>query len=291
MNTALIGKGYWGSKLKKYIPLYFNLKYIADSKFDLNIIWDDKEVDNVIIAVPIEHHFKVALDALNHGKHIFIEKPITMTTEEANILSDTAVKNNLIIAVEYTHQCSRSLIDMRRLINPETVSFMELSSKHLGRFMEHDVYNLLASHCLSILSMWFDISSLKYNFVDYVYNGDICTTGSIECFYKDRIIARIDTSINYYNKELYVNWYGEGYFAHFSPIEHPASTYIKYDKLYKALPLALIHANRTSDIDETNNLEYSVKYWNDVLTGKACSNLKTAIDITTILELRNKYNN
>jgi predicted dehydrogenase len=245
----------------------------------------------VIIAVPIEHHFSVAMDALNHGKHVFIEKPITMTAEEANILSDTAVKNNLIVAVEYTHQCSRSLIDIRRLINPDTVTFMELSSKHLGRFMEHDVYNLLASHCLSILSMWFDVSKLKYNFVDYVYNGDICTTGSIECYRDNKIIARIDTSINYYDKELYVNLYGDNYFAHFSPIEHPASTYIKYDKLYKALPLALINTKRCTDIDETNNLEYAVKYWHDVLTGDAQSNLKVAIDITTILELRNGYNN
>lgn len=66
---------------------------------------------------------------------------------------------------------------------------------------------------------------------------------------------------------------------------------VKYDKLYKALPLALINSNRTTDIDESNNLEYSVKYWNDVLRGDAQSNLKVAIDITTILELRNGYNN
>ena len=34
MKAALIGTGRWGNILKKYIPEYFNLKYVADSKFN-----------------------------------------------------------------------------------------------------------------------------------------------------------------------------------------------------------------------------------------------------------------
>jgi predicted dehydrogenase len=59
-SVALIGNGYWGDKIRGYIPEYFNLKYIADSKFNLKDIWEDEEISGVIIATPIDTHYEIA---------------------------------------------------------------------------------------------------------------------------------------------------------------------------------------------------------------------------------------
>ena len=59
INCALIGCGYWGSKLKRYIEENqdFSLKYICNSKSDLNEVWNDKEITAVVVATPNKTHY------------------------------------------------------------------------------------------------------------------------------------------------------------------------------------------------------------------------------------------
>lgn len=284
MKIALIGNGYWGSKIKKYVDNYFVLEYIANSKFDLNIIWNDADVTAVIIATPIDTHYEIAKDALLHGKHVFIEKPITLQINQANELYDIATSNNLKLVVEYTHTFSKGLQHIAESV--EKIQYMEMGAKHLGRFMEYDVYWLLASHHLSILSMFFDLDQLKYKFTDHIYNGNICTAGTIDCTLNYKLIARIDVSLNYAGKELYVNIYGNKYFAKYSPTDTNSSYIVNYNKSYKKLPPELIIETDDFSTDEYNNLKHSIKYFNDVIENKCKSNIETAIKITSILESR-----
>ncbi|MCA9409135.1 MAG: Gfo/Idh/MocA family oxidoreductase, partial [Candidatus Omnitrophica bacterium] len=57
------------------------------------------KVDAVIISVPTENHFEIAKYFLEHNIHTFIEKPITTTIAEAEILIKIAKKNNKKIQV------------------------------------------------------------------------------------------------------------------------------------------------------------------------------------------------
>ena len=57
------------------------------------------EVDALSIVVPTPFHFEVALDCLKSGKDILLEKPMTVTLEEADALIDEAVKNDLVLQV------------------------------------------------------------------------------------------------------------------------------------------------------------------------------------------------
>ena len=80
INIALIGYGYWGSKLYHYLKenQNFNLKYVyALSKKDcpefikdINLIWKDKSVKAVVIATPIETHYALVKEALLHHKNV-----------------------------------------------------------------------------------------------------------------------------------------------------------------------------------------------------------------------------
>lgn len=60
------------------------------------------EVEGVIIATPISTHFGLALRVLESGRHVLIQKPMAMTTEECDILEDVARSKDLQIMVAHT---------------------------------------------------------------------------------------------------------------------------------------------------------------------------------------------
>ncbi len=81
------------------------LNQIAE-KYDIeNTYTDYKEmlvednIDAVIIATPTNTHKEIALDCLNHGKHILIEKPIARNVEEAIEINKTAAEKNKVAMV------------------------------------------------------------------------------------------------------------------------------------------------------------------------------------------------
>ena len=52
----------------------------------------DPTIDAVLVATPVASHFEIALAALKAGKHVLIEKPMTATSAEAQILIHEATK-------------------------------------------------------------------------------------------------------------------------------------------------------------------------------------------------------
>ena len=115
MKVGVIGIGHLGR--------YHTLKYAQIPEVDLVGVTDvdkkrahevasecwckpfdniDSLLDNVeavSIAVPTDHHFKVAQQALRRGKHCLIEKPITSTVEEADTLIQLAKEKNAVLHV------------------------------------------------------------------------------------------------------------------------------------------------------------------------------------------------
>ncbi len=56
----------------------------------------DKEIDAVVISIPDHMHYPVALSALNMGKHVYCEKPLTHTVEEARLLTAAAARAGVV---------------------------------------------------------------------------------------------------------------------------------------------------------------------------------------------------
>ncbi len=55
---------------------------------DYRTLLDNKDIDYVLIATPEHWHFQMAMDALSAGKHVYVEKPMTHTIEQARKLAD-----------------------------------------------------------------------------------------------------------------------------------------------------------------------------------------------------------
>jgi len=279
-NIVLIGHGYWGKKLENYIPAFFNLRHVCNLKTDMSKVWDD--VEAVIIATPIETHYSIAMGALLRGKHVFCEKPITLKIGEALRLRHTANERNLKIGVEYTFQFSQGIQHMiRELPRIGKIQHIEMVSRHLGRFMNHNVYWLLASHYMAVLDRIVDLDLLNWEDIDCVKNEKIVTTGLLD-FWNNDLTGTINVSINYPGKDNNITIYGEVGTIKFNSISGKLEI-AEYDKIPMALPPELTQCHDEYYTDEKHNLRYAMQYFKDLIDGKVESNIDTAIKITRIL--------
>ncbi len=87
-NIKLVGVVDKDKKLAENIAKNFEIESFFDYKEIL------KEIDAAIIATPTITHYKIAMDLLNNGKHVLVEKPICDNIEKAKELVKKAETNN-----------------------------------------------------------------------------------------------------------------------------------------------------------------------------------------------------
>ena len=120
IKIAQIGVGYWGPNLLRNLLKNenFDLKLVVDKSqqrldyvkslypnikvsLDSEIIFNDKQIDAVVISTPAKSHYSLAMRALKSGKHILVEKPMA-TSSEVEKIEIIADKNNLIAMSGHT---------------------------------------------------------------------------------------------------------------------------------------------------------------------------------------------
>lgn len=90
-----------------------NCKYVADYKQILN------EVDAVSIVVPTSLHYAVASVVLDAGVNILLEKPITNSVKEANILNTIAQENDLSFQIGHIERFNPALLKLQDILKKE----------------------------------------------------------------------------------------------------------------------------------------------------------------------------
>ena len=129
--------------LKKNYP---SIQYVSDSKE----IFADKEISAVIIATPINTHYKLVKKALLSKKHVFIEKPISTNLSEAEELIKIAKKNNLLLFVGHIFIFNEIFKKLIQISNRENITHLNFLWNKFGTFDE-DIFLNLVSHDLSII--------------------------------------------------------------------------------------------------------------------------------------------
>lgn len=289
IDCALIGCGYWGSKLKRYIEENpnFNLKYICNSKSDLNEVWNDKQITAVVVATPNETHYPLVKSALLHGKNILSEKPLALKSEECEELKQIALDSNLLLLVEYTYTFSKALRKAQSMVKEGEVGNLlgiEMSVRHLGRFGGGSVYWLLGSHMLSVLDMFIPIKDMHFEKNNLVVHDGQVETGVIS-FNKGEVSGQIAVSLNYPGKETRIIIYGEKGTIIYNPVSQPSLLIEKYERLTWTVASELPKVDTEFRIDETNNLRYLIEHFYKALQRKAEGNVDSAVAITRILEM------
>ena len=175
INIGIIGYGYWGPNLVRNFSelpeaevsvvadLNTELLLKAQARYpalkvtaDCQDIFTNSEINAVAIATPVHTHFDLAMAALKAGKHVFVEKPMTVNSEQAKRLIDEAQKRNLVLMVDHTFVYTGAVKKMRELVDTQQLGdiyYYDSVRVNLGLF-QHDVNVLwdLAVHDLSIMS-------------------------------------------------------------------------------------------------------------------------------------------
>lgn len=284
--TALIGVGYWGSKLKKYIEgnPHFDLKYTCNSESNLQEVWDDEEIQAVIIATPNHTHASLSELALLSGKHVLVEKPLALHYDECTYLGTISKESNKVLLTEYTYTFSRALARAKQSITKiGHLHGVEMSTRHLGRFHGGSVFWLLGSHMLSVLDMFIPLDTLKFSATPLVQHKWGTETGVIT-FTNNDITGQLVVSLNYPGKETKIIFYGDAGTMIYNPTSPPELQITTYERVKWTVMDKIPKNIKSYSIDESNNLQYAFEYFHDCINGRAEDNVKRATQITKILE-------
>lgn len=174
IRIGMIGVGYWGPNLIRNFSELDDARVVACSDLSqerLNKIskrvpgikcttsfedlLNDNEVDAVVIATPVSTHFPIAKAALEHGKHVMIEKPLADSAENALELVELAKKHDRILMVDHTFIYTSAVRKIRELLDSGDlgeVLYFDSVRVNLGLFQKDiNVIWDLAPHDLSIM--------------------------------------------------------------------------------------------------------------------------------------------
>jgi predicted dehydrogenase len=179
VKVAMLGLGYWGPNLLRNLTTTEGAKVVAlcdldarraenfrqrlcpEAKLvgDYQALADDPQIDAVVIATPIQTHYKLGSLLLSAGKHVFIEKPLARTVGECQALVELAEGRGRVLMVGHVFEYNVAVQRIKQYIDSGDLGklFYVYSQRvNLGR-IQHDVNALwsFAPHDVSILNYWF----------------------------------------------------------------------------------------------------------------------------------------
>jgi UDP-N-acetylglucosamine 3-dehydrogenase len=135
MKVGVIGTGYWGRKIvDEYTKIdgvdlvgvsdldsknaeFCRERYgVRDTYDDYSDLLDLEELMAVNVCTPNASHYEICRAALEKGKHVLVEKPITMTSAEGWDLVKMAQDRGLTLSVGHIFRFNNALAEVRRLI-------------------------------------------------------------------------------------------------------------------------------------------------------------------------------
>ena len=211
-NLALIGGGYWGKNL---VRDFYNLgalhtvcdidtELLASHKLkypeietttDWDTILSNAHIDRVCIALPAHLHYTFAKKSLEAGKHVYVEKPITLDISQAEELNTIAKEKNLILMVGHLLQYHPGIQKIKSLIKSGeigTVKQIVANRFSLGifRIFENVLWSFAVHDISVILSLCNDMlpNSVVCNGASNITSGIQDITNSI-LKYDDKYVS------------------------------------------------------------------------------------------------------
>ena len=218
ISIGLIGFGYWGPNLARNFSLDpdMTLAVICDTSADrlrsarrlhpgtvlcdsLDDFFKHPGLDAVAIATPVGTHFELARRALETGRHVWIEKPMTETVEQAERLIELALRKRRRLLVDHTFIYTGAVRKIRELIDRGQLGrliYYDSTRVNLGLFQQ-DVNVLwdLAPHDLSIMDYLMPFRKLAVSATgSHYYGNGIVPKSLLTIYMEEDIVAHINVS-------------------------------------------------------------------------------------------------
>lgn len=217
MRFGIIGYGYWGPNVARncQIPDVSDVVAVCDQRPDAlrrakqtcpqarlvtnaEEILRSPDIDVVAVVTPVWTHFSLAKEALQNGKHVFVEKPFTASIAEAEELIEIAAARRLQIMVDHTFLFTGAVKKIRQLVDEGALGklyYYDSTRVNLGLF-QHDVDVIwdLAPHDLSIMDY-----VIQKNPEAVIATGEQHLNGHadmafITVYFPDNVIAHINVN-------------------------------------------------------------------------------------------------
>lgn len=219
IKIGIIGYGYWGPNLVRNFSEVSECRIIAVSDLnearlrlvkarypsietttDHQSLVSNPDIDVIIIATPVSTHYDLALSALQAGKHVFVEKPLTETAEQAERLVAEAEQRNLVLHVDHTFVYTAAVRKIRDLIDSGELGdlyYYDSVRVNLGLFQpDVNVIWDLAVHDLSILNYVFPFAPIAVSATGISHVPDKpANIAFLTLFFENNLIAH-----------FHVNW-------------------------------------------------------------------------------------
>ena len=215
LNVGVIGVGYWGpniirnfdgcnqtnmiiaSDLKPERLTFIQKKHPAlKTTADYRQIINDPAIDAVAICTPVFTHYELAKEALMAGKHVFLEKPMTSTSQQAEELVNLAAQKKLTLMLDHTFIYTGAVQLIKKLLDAGEIGdiyYFDSVRINLGLF-QHDVNVIwdLAPHDISIMDFLLQAKpeSVVATGADHVGKG-LEDVAYLTVYFPNNVIAHI----------------------------------------------------------------------------------------------------
>jgi predicted dehydrogenase len=174
IGIAIVGFGYWGPNLVRNFSETDGVRVVAccdrdparlalvQAKYpsvrtttDYGEVLADPAIDAVAIATPVATHYDLARRAIEQGRHVLVEKPMTASVAESEHLIDLAAKHRVTLMVNHTFIYTGAVRKMKELVAGGAIGdlyYFDSVRINLG-LVQRDVNVLwdLAPHDIAIL--------------------------------------------------------------------------------------------------------------------------------------------
>jgi len=171
-RIAVIGAGYWGVNHVRNFYELGALELVCDSsrtsaekiasnfpgvriESDFKIALDDARVCGVVIATPAETHYRMAAAAIEAGKDVLVEKPLTLDVFEGERLVKLAAERGAILMVGHLLEYHPAVLRLRELISSGEIGELQYiysNRLNLGKVRrEENILWSFAPHDIAII--------------------------------------------------------------------------------------------------------------------------------------------
>jgi len=213
-NIAVIGCGHWGKNLVRNFAELGALAAVCDPNTKLaqsyaeqyNVgnlsfaaILANSAIEGVVLAVPAPLHASMAIEAMNAGKHVYVEKPLAMNRIEGEAMIAYAKKNGVQLMVGHLLQYHPIFMAVRGIVESGelgSLSYVYSNRLSFGKVRsEEDVIWSFAPHDISmILSLTGQEPEVVRTESSCILQPNIADTATVHMEFKSALKAHISVS-------------------------------------------------------------------------------------------------
>lgn len=217
MHIGMFGFGYWGSgpvfnaiknnqKISKITICTKSSKPNIEVIPNKSIVFTNnpkdillnKEINAVIIATPANTHYSIAKESLVAGKNILVEKPFTITFQEALDIIEIAEQNNLIAMVDHT------------FIYTDAVNFIKeyIASSNINTIKNYESYRLSLGKVNTTYNVAWDLAIHDIAILHYLGYKIPLSVQAVNCSCNNTVPSNMFINLKYENliANIHVSW-------------------------------------------------------------------------------------